>query len=204
MYLFSIECTIPQTAIAIMKDKKIAAKKSWNSFDACKEILPAIDNLLEKTRMSLEKIDFFVVSSGPGSWTGIRLGFALAYGLAVADAGRVYGVSSIDAMAYRFVGKSDIAVFLPSVGRSLHYGFFKKPENLSKKNGLISTCTTEEIFVKLKDATIIAGPDKKILSLFKSSGKIVVNISPDPVLNAMLALERIKNSVSSAGPYYEK
>lgn len=205
MYLFSIECTTRQIGIAILENKEVLSKKSWQSLDAGSEILPALDKMMKKVKLASEDFNYFVISSGPGSWTGIRLGIALAYGLAVADEKRVFGVSSIEAIAYKFSGRGPVGVFLPSVGSLVHYGFFEKPEKLSKKHGLFSTCTIDELSSRLKDAKIVAGSDEKILSLFKSSGKIQVNISPDPVLNAMLAFERIKNSVAPMNrPYYEK
>ncbi len=205
MLLLSIECTTRQTGIAVLKNKEVLAKKIWQSSDAGSEILPILDKLLRKVKLAPGNFDYFVVSSGPGSWTGIRLGLALAYGFAAADEKRVFGLRSIEAIAYEFADRDPAGVFLPSVGGSVHYGFFEEPEKLAKKHGFFSTCHTDEIFSRLKDAKIVAGPDKKILSLFESSNKILINIFPDPVLNAVLAFERIKNSVSPINyPYYEK
>ncbi len=57
----------------------------------------------------------------------------------------------------------------------------------------------------MKKARIIAAPCEKILSLFENEGKILEIVFPDPVLNAHLAFERIRNSVSPRNqPYYEK
>ncbi|OQB73617.1 MAG: tRNA threonylcarbamoyladenosine biosynthesis protein TsaB [candidate division TA06 bacterium ADurb.Bin131] len=205
MYLLSIECTTRQTGIAILKDKQILGKKIWMSKDAGREILPAIDKLIKKVHVLPGDFDYFIISSGPGSWTGIRLGLALAYGLATANERKVFGISSIDAIAYSIAGKGPVGVFLPSIGKSVHCGFFEEPEQLSKQHGFFSTCCVDNITLMLKNAKIVAGPDEKILSLFKDSGKILVNIFPNPVLNAILALERIKNSVSPLNqPYYEK
>ncbi|MCM8815059.1 MAG: tRNA (adenosine(37)-N6)-threonylcarbamoyltransferase complex dimerization subunit type 1 TsaB [Candidatus Omnitrophica bacterium] len=187
-----------------MKDKKTITKKVWKSKDASLEILPAIDEILNKTKMSPEMFDFFVVSSGPGSWTGIRLGFSVALGLSAADERKIFGLSSIESIAYKFRKAGPAGVFLPSRGNHIHYGFFSNPGLLEKKHGKLFVCEIEQLHLKLGKASIIAGPDEKILSSFAST-RIVRKVRPCPVLNALLALERIKNGVKPVNqPYYEK
>lgn len=203
MYLFSLECSTQQTGIAILEDKKVLAKKIWKSNDTSKEILPAIDNLLKSMKMSPEIFDYFIVSSGPGSWTGIRLSISIAYGLSVAEEEKVYGVSALEAIAYRFKEHQWVGVVFPSAGERVHYSIFKNPELLAKKHGKIYSCEKKKIVSRMEKARIIAGPCEKILSLFTC--KELEKVAPDPVLNANLAFERIKNSVKPRNqPYYEK
>ncbi|MCX7705585.1 MAG: tRNA (adenosine(37)-N6)-threonylcarbamoyltransferase complex dimerization subunit type 1 TsaB [bacterium] len=188
-----------------MKKKKIIKKKIWKTIDASKEILPAIDKLLNSVGMKSEMFDYFIVSSGPGSWTGIRLGLSVAYGLSIACDRKVFGVSSLESIAYKFKKTTNVGVILPSTGEFVHYGIFENPESLEKKLVEIHSCRINEISSKMKKATIIASPSKKILSVFNNQGKRLVRVTPDPVLNARLALERIKNSVNPRNqPYYEK
>ncbi|MCM8764990.1 MAG: tRNA (adenosine(37)-N6)-threonylcarbamoyltransferase complex dimerization subunit type 1 TsaB [Candidatus Omnitrophica bacterium] len=204
MHLLSIECSTIFTGIAIMMNKKVIAKKIWKSKDASMEILPAIDELLKKTKMKPEIFDYFIVSSGPGSWTGIRLGFSVAYGLSAANEKKIFGLSAIESIAYKFRNSGPTGVFLPSAGSSVHYGFFTNPSLLGKKHGKFFTCKLDQLYSQLAKAFVVAGPDEKILSLF-NPGKIVRKVRPCPVLNAILALERIKNAVSPINqPYYEK
>ncbi|MCM8822038.1 MAG: tRNA (adenosine(37)-N6)-threonylcarbamoyltransferase complex dimerization subunit type 1 TsaB [Candidatus Omnitrophica bacterium] len=187
-----------------MMNNRVIAKKIWKSKDASMEILPAIDELLKKTKMSPDIFDYFIVSSGPGSWTGIRLGFSVAYGLSAANEKKILGLSTIESIAYKFRNSGSAGVFLPSAGTSVHYGFFKSPSLLGKKHGKLFTCNLDQLRSQLEKACVIAGPDEKILSLFKPE-KTVRKVRPCPVLNAILALERIKNAVRPINqPYYEK
>ncbi len=205
MYLFSIECISHLTGIAVLTGKKVIAKKIWKSEDPCVEILPQIDKMLKKTGMKPEMFDYFVVSSGPGSWTGIRLGMSVAYGLSIANEKKIFCVSSLEGMAYRFKNNEYTGVFLPSAGKSVHYGIFKNPGILAKKHGRFHVCSIGELSLKLKKANIVAGPSREILSLFSPSKHTIKRVFPDPILNAVLAYERIKNSVKPKNqPYYEK
>ncbi|MCM8788802.1 MAG: tRNA (adenosine(37)-N6)-threonylcarbamoyltransferase complex dimerization subunit type 1 TsaB [Candidatus Omnitrophica bacterium] len=182
----------------------VLAKRIWKSRDASMEILPAIDEILNRTKMRPEMFEYFIISSGPGSWTGIRLGFSVAYGLSSANEKKIFGLSTIESIAYKFRDAGPTGVFLPSAGDSVHYGIFNEPALLEKKHGKLFICKREQLHLKLGKACVIAGPDEKILSSF-GSDRIVRKVRPCPVLNAILALERIKNCVSSIRqPYYEK
>jgi tRNA threonylcarbamoyladenosine biosynthesis protein TsaB len=55
--------------------------------------------LLGRHRVTLQAIDLFAVSTGPGSFTGLRIGIAAMQGLALANAKPLIGVSSFEALA---------------------------------------------------------------------------------------------------------
>ncbi|HXK44722.1 MAG TPA: tRNA (adenosine(37)-N6)-threonylcarbamoyltransferase complex dimerization subunit type 1 TsaB, partial [bacterium] len=112
MYLFSIECSTQRVGIAVVQGKNLLVKKTWLSRDTSTEILPEIDRMLKKVGLQPEQFDYFVVSTGPGSWTGVRLGLALAYGLAIADEEKVFGLSGLEAMAYQLKNENNVGVFL--------------------------------------------------------------------------------------------
>ena len=56
------------------------------------------DRLLSKLNLKLPDIDLFAVATGPGSFTGIRVGVAAAQGWAQATGRPAYGVSVLEAM----------------------------------------------------------------------------------------------------------
>ncbi|MBW1988949.1 MAG: tRNA (adenosine(37)-N6)-threonylcarbamoyltransferase complex dimerization subunit type 1 TsaB [Deltaproteobacteria bacterium] len=62
-------------------------------------LLPAVDWLLAKAGRSLEDLDALAVTKGPGSFTGIRIGMAVAKGLAMARGLPLAGVNTLDALA---------------------------------------------------------------------------------------------------------
>ena len=54
---------------------------------------------IEKARVSLEEVDIIVVSRGPGSLTGLRVGIGTAQGLAIGGKKPLVGVSTLQAIA---------------------------------------------------------------------------------------------------------
>jgi tRNA threonylcarbamoyladenosine biosynthesis protein TsaB len=63
------------------------------------ELVPQIASLLNKHGFSKTQIDAFAVVSGPGSFTGLRIGLAVIKGLAEALAKPIAAVSLLEAVA---------------------------------------------------------------------------------------------------------
>jgi len=64
--------------------------------------LPLVEKMLaEDAGQTLDELDGFVVSRGPGSFTGLRIGLSMVKGLALATGKLVAGISSLDGIAWR-------------------------------------------------------------------------------------------------------
>ncbi len=61
--------------------------------------LPLVENLLSATKRELSEIDFFAVTNGPGSFTGLRIGVATVKGLAHAVHKPLVEISTLDALS---------------------------------------------------------------------------------------------------------
>jgi len=63
-------------------------------------MLPLVEELLSEAGWSLHSLDRIGVGIGPGSFTGLRIGVALAQGIALGLDRPVVGVGSLHAMAF--------------------------------------------------------------------------------------------------------
>jgi tRNA threonylcarbamoyl adenosine modification protein YeaZ len=101
MRILSVDSSTATASCAVIEDGKLLGEVNFNDKKQHSVILmPQIDYLLKGLNLDIEDIDGFVVSSGPGSFTGLRIGTASIKGLAQGLNKPLVGVSSLDCLAY--------------------------------------------------------------------------------------------------------
>lgn len=76
-----------------------------------RELMPRVDEVLRRAGLEAGELDAIAVGTGPGSFTGLRVGIATARGLGAATGAGLIPVSSLDALAAGI----DAAVRLPLI-----------------------------------------------------------------------------------------
>ena len=84
-------------------------------------LMPMVDTVLKQLGTGLEEIDAIAVSSGPGSFTGLRIGAASAKGLAMALNKPVISVPTLEALAYDLYGFRGLVVPIMDARRAQVY-----------------------------------------------------------------------------------
>ena len=115
--ILAIESAIGGGSIAIVADgSRIDGVIGPSSVSRAEDLLSNIDHLLHEN--DIDKLDLteIIVSAGPGSFTGIRIGIATALGLGDALRIPVRQISLLEALAVFHTGTNEIAAALP-VGR---------------------------------------------------------------------------------------
>ena len=83
MNCIAIETSTNICSVALFREKKIINIKEINKPRShSTELGIMINNLLEQSKVEIEILDFIALSSGPGSFTGLRIGSSLAKGIA--------------------------------------------------------------------------------------------------------------------------
>jgi len=96
MKRLSIDTSSATASVAIVDDEDIIIEKfSEDQKTHSEKIVPLMDEVLKESDMTLNDIDELCVCTGPGSFTGIRIGVALIKGMAQALNKKVIGVSSL-------------------------------------------------------------------------------------------------------------
>jgi len=89
-------------------------------------LLPAIDRLLERGRLALTSVEGLAVAAGPGSFTGLRIGIAAMEGLAFALGLPIVGVSTLDALAFRYRDRRlPVAAFIDARRGEVFAAFYR-------------------------------------------------------------------------------
>lgn len=101
MKLLSIESSAVSAAVCITDGEKLVASAFQNcGLTHSRTILPMVEQLFANCGVSLAQMDGIAVASGPGSFTGVRIGVATVKGLAFAHNLPCVGVSTLEAMAH--------------------------------------------------------------------------------------------------------
>ena len=102
MHWLAVESATLTASVAVGKrDKVLAEMTSQAALTHSERLLPMVDQTLGLAQLDLDAIGSVVVSIGPGSFTGLRIGLATVKGLAHARPYRLYGVSTLDALAWQ-------------------------------------------------------------------------------------------------------
>jgi tRNA threonylcarbamoyladenosine biosynthesis protein TsaB len=80
---------------ALVQDGEVVGERASRAV----RILEDVDSLLAGAALEREAIEGIVVGTGPGSYTGLRMGLVTARALAIALGAPVAGVSTLDALA---------------------------------------------------------------------------------------------------------
>jgi len=103
--LLAIESSARVCSVAIVKDEKLLCELfSDSGLTHSKTLMKMIDDAFSFSGIDFAEIDSIAVALGPGSYTGVRIGISCVKGLAHPNDIPCYGVSTLEAMAYNFLG----------------------------------------------------------------------------------------------------
>jgi len=109
MKILSLDSATESATCAVLEDDRLLGEITFNYEKQHSVILmPIIDTLLKSLKLTINSLDGFVVSKGPGSFTGLRIGTATIKGLSQGTGKPFVGVSSLDALAYNLAYTSGI------------------------------------------------------------------------------------------------
>src|SRR5580704_5235543 len=78
-------------------------------------LMPLLARVMKQSSLAFGDLDRVVVTTGPGSFTGLRVGIAAARGIGVATGLPVVGVKTLSAYAAPYLGVDDRGPVLASV-----------------------------------------------------------------------------------------
>jgi len=168
--LLAIESSSRRASLALRIDGRTAATRLGEERAHASDMLPRLADLareLGHEDPGLPALDGIVVGTGPGSYTGLRVGIATALGLARAIGVPLRGVPSFEALAFAGLktGQTGAIALDARAGRFYYARYEREEEDVTTR---IEPCA-----VRVAELHDLLGEDEVILadaSLVESAG----------------------------------
>lgn len=160
MNILALDTSTKNFSLAVFKNNEPAASHNVVLDKILSDsIIPAIDSILRKARVSCAALDGYVVGLGPGSFTSLRVGLSTIKGFCLATQKPVVGLSSLDAIAMNVnaAPAQDICVITDAKRQMVYAAFYtKSSKGLRRKSRYLLT-GIKDLFPLIKKETIFVG-----------------------------------------------
>lgn len=179
MNILAIDTSTMISTVTIASDNEIIGDFNVNQQRTHSEsLVPMIENLLKLLGMTIKDIDAFVISKGPGSFTGLRIGMTVAKTLAQVNDKNLIPISTLEALANNSSSNYLKVPLMDARGNRVYAAVYGKDGKEIIEEDLYEI----EDFVKLVDALdeeveLIGEISGKYCKYFKNAHTLPINFN---------------------------
>ncbi len=120
--ILALDSTADVSTVSICRCKKLLSEININTGNTHSQtLLPAVEQAIKFSDLTMDDIDIFACSVGPGSFTGVRIGVATIKGIAYGKNKPCVQVSTLEALAHNLIGFNGIISPVMNARRSQVY-----------------------------------------------------------------------------------
>ena len=169
MNLLAIESSSRKLSIGLKKEAKITKLHSDKINDSANSLPILTKKIIKDASLSFKDLDAICISSGPGSFTGLRVGMSYTKGIALALDIPVIPISTFDVLAYN--NSQSLCVVIFSHGNTFYVCDYNVKNKKLFKSGLARSVLKEDL-LKLKTKIIFNGPERIFKNLISQNLEI--------------------------------
>ena len=99
MLILAVDTSTEFCSVALLKDEELLEEiNDKTPFSHNKKLFKNIDEILVSNKVEINDIDLLAIGSGPGSFTGLRVGMSALKGISLASNIKLLPIRSIDAV----------------------------------------------------------------------------------------------------------
>ncbi len=188
MRILAIESSARAASAAVYQDGELTAECFQNcGLTHSRTLVPMLEDMLKNCNLAIKDMDRIAVARGPGSFTGIRIGVAVAKGLAWGSKIPCCGVSTLEAMAWRIsYARPDevICAVMDARRKEVYNALFKfdgEPVRLCDDRALSIDMLVSEVKKTGKSYKMVGDGAKQCYNVFLENG-IKASLAPPHLL----------------------
>ena len=154
--LLALDTSSPACSVALLNGGNTLQAYELEAQNHTREILPLVDKLLQKGGVGKADIEGIIISAGPGAFTGLRVGAAVAMGLAAAWNVPLLPVSSLALLAAtvrRHSGSTKILAAMDARMGEVYAGLYDNGVCIGEDR----VCAPEALPAEWFDGALVAG-----------------------------------------------
>ena len=154
--LLALDTSSPACSVALLNGGNTLQAYELEAQKHTREILPLVDKLLQKGGVGKADIAGIIISAGPGAFTGLRVGAAVAMGLAAAWNVPLLPVSSLALLAAtvrRHSGSTKILAAMDARMGEVYAGLYDNGVCIGEDR----VCAPEALPAEWFDGALVAG-----------------------------------------------
>jgi tRNA threonylcarbamoyladenosine biosynthesis protein TsaB len=158
--LLAIDTSTRNVGIALYDGIQVINETMWVSHDYhTVELAPAITQTLSRSAITIQDVKILAVSIGPGSFTGLRIGLAVAKGIALACHLPIIGVPTLDILteSQPIIPGLPLAAIIQAGRGRLAVGWYIAAENRWQLNPPIKIMDAQELTRQIHEPTLVCG-----------------------------------------------
>lgn len=159
MMLLAIDTSTRMVGLALYDGAEVCGEMVWMSrANHTVELAPAISQMMSQRGISVGNLQAIAVARGPGSFTGLRIGLALAKGIALARRIPLIGVATLDILAAsQAMCDLPLAAVLRAGRGRLAIGWYQAQNGAWCSTNSIEVLTAMELVERIHQPTLVSG-----------------------------------------------
>ncbi|OUS02700.1 tRNA (adenosine(37)-N6)-threonylcarbamoyltransferase complex dimerization subunit type 1 TsaB [Gammaproteobacteria bacterium 54_18_T64] len=149
--ILSIDTSGACCSVALSLDDKQLVRRTATPREHVRLVLPMVDELLAEAGIQLSCLEAIAFTHGPGSFTGLRIGFGVVQGLAFGANLPVIALSSLQVMAQRAIRLESLAsdsIIIPAIDArmgELYWGLYSQSNGLARALAPDALCPQQTV-----------------------------------------------------------
>lgn len=169
--ILGIDSSAITAGCALYDNGKLIAEQFLNTRHTHSEtLLPMVSSMLESAKITLSEVDKIAVTTGPGSFTGLRIGISCVKGMCWGAEKPCVPVSTLEAIAYNFVRIDGmICACMDARCKQVYNALFRSENGVITRiceDRAISAAALSEELSALGERVILAGDGAELMNEF--------------------------------------